>query len=64
MYKVYRREEWLAEKPRDNLNNFGETMDWVLIGHTVTSQCYNGAFSRNPPLSDTLYNIIIGGDGM
>lgn len=41
MYKVYRREEWLAEKPRADLNNFGETMNWVLIGHTVTSQCHN-----------------------
>ncbi|XP_070499680.1 uncharacterized protein [Chironomus tepperi] len=77
LYKIYRREEWEAEKPHAKLDYYQETMNWVLIGHTVSQQCndlndckavvkaiQNDAFSRNPPLSDILYNIIIGGDGL
>lgn len=41
VYKIYRREEWQAENPRSNLSLFQETMNWVLIGHTVTNQCNN-----------------------
>ena len=39
MYKIYRREEWNAERSRVSPSEFDRVMDWVLIGHTVTPPC-------------------------
>ena len=39
VYKIYRREEWNAERQKSDMIEFDRTMDWVLIGHSVTPLC-------------------------
>ncbi|XP_070499637.1 peptidoglycan recognition protein 3-like [Chironomus tepperi] len=76
LHKIYRREEWVAQNRRGTPEKFSRTMDWVLIGHTVTPLCndLNACmararslqaydFTKNPPLDDIAYNIFFGGDG-
>ncbi|XP_070502278.1 peptidoglycan recognition protein 3-like [Chironomus tepperi] len=75
LYKIYRREEWNAQR-RKNSPSIFETrpMNWVVIGHTVSALCSNlevcKASGRNlqntsfaKPWSDILYNVFFGGDG-
>jgi len=39
VYKIYRREEWVAQRQTSGLIDFGRIIDWVLIGHSVTPLC-------------------------
>ncbi|XP_070500515.1 peptidoglycan recognition protein 3-like [Chironomus tepperi] len=75
LYKIYRRNQWSAQRYRGTPTKFNGVVESILIGHTETTECtdlescaikvramQSDAFSRS--YDDTSYNFFVGADGL